>query len=281
MSTLIAPADTSSATGSKYRANKIACLALALVALEMVMAYSAKYGIPLIANIDFTIAQSLGRASFKYPSLTYTALYLQGADLFKTVPLIAACIWCWYSTKSTDQKWLDRQRLLIGLTAACVSVALVMAIQKFIGHRPRPIYVSDFSFMSTAVGFRAEHDVSSFPSDTSALAFALSTVIFFQNRQVGIAAYVWAVVFVLFPRMFVGLHYLSDVTAAALNGVACVIVAQIISERVSLPIGEFVLKHKPWVYATSFVLFFEMAEMGGEIRPILDSAFKFILHRAY
>ena len=57
----------------------------------------------------------------------------------------------------------------------------------------------------------------SFPSDHSTAAFAIAFAVFFLSRKVGIGFLV-AATMVALSRVFVGLHYPSDVAAGALIG---------------------------------------------------------------
>lgn len=61
-------------------------------------------------------------------------------------------------------------------------------------------------------------DFRSFPSDTATLAAAVTVVIFMLHRRLGFVALAWTVVCVMFPRLYVGYHYLSDLLFGALVG---------------------------------------------------------------
>lgn len=59
-----------------------------------------------------------------------------------------------------------------------------------------------------------------FPSDHTAIAFAVATAVFLVNRKWGIIMFVLAV-FVALGRVFVGVHYPLDVLAGAIVGIGC------------------------------------------------------------
>jgi len=59
-----------------------------------------------------------------------------------------------------------------------------------------------------------------FPSDHAVLFFALATGLFMAHRKLGIAAYAWVIVAICFPRLYLGIHWPTDVIAGAAVGVA-------------------------------------------------------------
>jgi undecaprenyl-diphosphatase len=57
----------------------------------------------------------------------------------------------------------------------------------------------------------------SFPSDHTAISFAIATSIFLINRKAGIAAYIVAVI-ISFSRIYVGVHYPADIFGGIVVG---------------------------------------------------------------
>jgi undecaprenyl-diphosphatase len=61
---------------------------------------------------------------------------------------------------------------------------------------------------------------SSFPSDHAVLFFALATGIWFVNKKAGLFLHVYTIVCIVLPRIFLGIHYPTDMLAGALFGIA-------------------------------------------------------------
>jgi membrane-associated phospholipid phosphatase len=63
----------------------------------------------------------------------------------------------------------------------------------------------------------------SFPSDTTNLFMALSTVVFLENRILGWISMAWCIVLTGFVRIAIGCHYPSDIAGGVVLGVGSVL----------------------------------------------------------
>lgn len=83
--------------------------------------------------------------------------------------------------------------------------------------RTRPYYVLDYTPLIPPVGD------PSFPSGHTSASFAAATAIYAINKKWGIAAYAFAAV-MGFSRLYLGVHFPTDVLAGALVGTAAAMV---------------------------------------------------------
>ncbi len=109
---------------------------------------------------------------------------------------------------------------------ALVSVILarlvIVEIIRFIWYQPRP-------FVANQVNLLLPHVSSaSFPSGHAAFFFALSTLIYFNNKKTGILL-LSASFLIGISRIFCGLHWPSDILAGALIGIFSALVIKKIS----------------------------------------------------
>lgn len=96
---------------------------------------------------------------------------------------------------------------------ASVGAYVTNTLISFIYFRPRPFAaLADVHLLITKSA--AE---KSFPSDHSALAFAIAVSVYLIHKKAGFV-FLLAAVFVALGRVFVGVHYLSDVLIGAIIG---------------------------------------------------------------
>ena len=77
----------------------------------------------------------------------------------------------------------------------------------------------------------------SFPSGHTTASFASATGIFAYNKKFGIAAFITAVL-IGFSRLYVAVHFPSDVFAGVLIGIVCGVIAYFINEAIVKTINK-------------------------------------------
>ena len=103
------------------------------------------------------------------------------------------------------------------LTAVCVSLFETWEWRSI--SRPRPCQIDQ-----TFALLVARPSSSSFPSTHSAWAFGAATAIFMRHRKLGAAAYAVAAL-IAFSRMYMFLHFPTDVLFGAAMGMALGVLA--------------------------------------------------------
>lgn len=117
--------------------------------------------------------------------------------------------------------WLVLFSMLLGLLIGEVTLKNIVC-------RPRP-------FMEWTPGpelLIPPPDGYSFPSGHSCASFAAATAIFIRDKRWGAAAFVLAGL-IAFSRVFLFVHYPTDVLAGAVLGVVCAIVVYIVYGRLT------------------------------------------------
>lgn len=118
----------------------------------------------------------------------------------------------------------DKRTIAYGLSALILASIIDVIINLFYFH-PRPFAVQDVNLLVEP------SSSSSMPSGHTLRAFALAQAVYFGHRKLGIAAYILALL-VGFSRIWVGVHWPSDVIAGILVGTIAAFTVKFISEKI-------------------------------------------------
>ena len=119
------------------------------------------------------------------------------------------------------------QRIAVMIIAAMLLGCLIGEFGlKNIICRERPFVAEDFNNLAIF-----KPDGFSFPSGHSCSSIAAATIIYLWDRQKGILAYILAVA-IAFSRLYLYVHYPSDVLAGALLGVICAFITYYVGNKI-------------------------------------------------
>ena len=179
--------------------------------------------------------------------------------------LIALVWWCWFN----DSMKPARERLLLGFGAVLITAVLSRLLQVSLPLRLRPMHDLASGFLPLpGIDPALAHHWGSFPSDHAALFFALVTVIWQRSRWLGLLALISALYGVL-PRIYLGLHYCSDVAAGALLGVVFVLLFERFGPRTLADRGVGWEQRLPGLfYGAAFLASLEVATLFEDIRQV-------------
>ncbi len=122
-----------------------------------------------------------------------------------------------------NRKWLDRGWLV--LFSLALNALFCNVLLKPMVDRTRPYDLYGYTPLIPPVGD------PSFPSGHTSASFAAATALYAINKKWGIAAYLFAAV-MGFSRLYLGVHFPTDVLAGAVLGIAAAkIVIRIFRKR--------------------------------------------------
>ena len=178
-----------------------------------------------------------------------------------------ALLWGFWFLPSAEQR---RNRIVVisTLTGSLLALAVNQVAQRLGPFRLRP-YAAGLPGIQFPyhLGIR---EVSSFPSDHAALFCGLSTGLFFLSRRIGLTAFFYATAVIFLPRIYLGLHYPSDILGGAIIGIGCVCLIH--GTRLRNLFADFCLKmsneHPATFYAAMFLLTYQTATLFDDARAL-------------
>jgi membrane-associated phospholipid phosphatase len=200
--------------------------------------------------------------------------YLESAYLFKGIPIMGLLLFFWF--RDTDPKSNTRKLVIASFVGCLVAVFIARVANHLLPFQPRPSANLALPVLSYAGLLEQEtqalFDWSSFPSDHAAMFFSLATGIFLISRSVGVFTFFYIAIFIALPRIYLGLHYPTDILAGAILGVICGVLCT--RKRMINLYGNMcmnLLKKYPAAFQTALFIFsVEVCVMFNDIRRILS-----------
>lgn len=238
-------------------------LAEAVVNIDIISLRALFYGLNAVSGQD-------------NPGLDWAARLLVDVNPLKfgLQTLVALYIWL----RPSDGYRADPVRAVRGAMGVILAMGLGRAAQTLLPPSPRPrVSLPDFPFPPLG-GLDGLADWSSMPSDTAALAFALTAVVWAASRRLGILMAVWSVFITCLPRLYFGYHHMSDLVAGAVLGAGTVALAlhAPLPSQVIARVGHWFrlldARAPTAVLLAFFVLGTECTQAFGFTRTVLRSA---------
>ena len=228
---------------------------------------------------DRSIIYTLHEVSKNSEKLTTFLIFIASNDFLKGGIVVSIFWYFWFQndTKLNEK----RERIIMSMVSCFLAIFVGRILARLLPFRSRPVLNPNFSmfFPSKSVVHGLELE-SSLPSDHAVMFFALATGIFFISRRTGIFTYFYISIFVCFPRIYLGLHYPSDIVLGAIIGIVVTLVyfhlkfGRILAQKALVFYGNF-----PGIF---FLLFFwmcfQIGTMFDSVREIEHFIFSSLLH---
>ncbi len=156
-------------------------------------------------NIDLQLFNLINGLAGKWQWLDYLAMFF--ARYFEYFLLLALLIFLIVNFK---KHWkMAAESVVVAVFARFVLAEII----RLVWFRPRPFVVENFIPLISQNSAEA-----SFPSGHASFYFALSTIIYCYNKKAGILFFIASFLIAL-SRIFVGVHWPSDILVGALIGI--------------------------------------------------------------
>jgi membrane-associated phospholipid phosphatase len=228
-------------------------------------------------NLDLAVLHAVNGFCGNW-TLDRLAMYEENNLLFKGGLFLALYWWFWF-TPEPDRRQGNRRIIVIALIGTVLALALNRALADMLPFRVRPMYALNVGYREPSIPFQEnlEH-WSSFPSDNATYWFALSYGLYRLKRPLGLVAMLYSTVWMCLVRLYLGIHYPSDLVVGALLGPAVVwFVERWLARRetftsfVMAPIFALEQKRPDIFYAVAFVVSFEFTVMFDDLRDLVRS----------
>ncbi|ABI93424.1 phosphatase PAP2 family protein (plasmid) [Roseobacter denitrificans] len=187
----------------------------------------------------------------------------------KGVPVAMLFLFLWFLPRA-DQAYA-RVRLIALVAISFVAIAVGKAAALSFPYRPRPLHNEALDLeLPISIGPQTLDGWSSFPSDHAVLYGALATGFWMVNRWAGLAAVLHALLVIAFSRVYLTLHYPTDILGGAAIGlVVCLVLMRPMAALVQrVGVIDMAERWPQYFHPLFFVMLFQIATMFTSARQL-------------
>jgi undecaprenyl-diphosphatase len=220
---------------------------------------------------DSTIIDFINHFSRLSWTIDLTVNFISRNFLVKGGVLVTIFWWGWF--KANKNQAYIRVHMISTLFSCFIAMILARALALLLPFRLRPLNEKDLDFL-VPYGVRPTvfESWSSFPSDHAVLFYALSTGMVFISKRVGIIALVYTSLFISLPRVYLGLHYPTDIIGGALCGIIIVLLCHTttFTEKISQPVFNWSRSKPKIFFLVLFIITYQIADMFDNSRAFIS-----------
>lgn len=222
-------------------------------------------------------------------TLDRIVLFEETHNFYKGGLFMIAYWWFWFDPR-TEQRDTNRSIIVAAIAGSVLALVVNRAMATGLPFRVRPMLAPASGYRPPSLPIIGNmEEWSSFPSDTATFFFALALGLLRLCRTLGIAAFIYSVVWISLPRLYLGLHYPSDIVAGALLGMGTVwlCLAAVnarggaLGRRVLHAIDRAEQSHPQVFHVIMLVIAFEMMTLFDDLRDLTRSTVRLLRYTGH
>jgi undecaprenyl-diphosphatase len=233
-----------------------------------------------LLQLDLWLIHALNGLAGNY-FVDHTINIIAGNNFIKGTVLLAPYWFYWFGEEHSQASQLDLERniLIRGIVSGLVAIVIARLLASFFPMRLRPFAdpAAHFS-INLEQGANNLENWSAFPSDHAAFVFAISFSLFKISRAVSCFYLAYSAAVICIPRIYIGLHYPSDILVGALIGVLSSLTVQEMQLNCVDKVKGLAERKPKLFYPAAFIITSELAQMFDNIRSIGRGVIRLLSH---
>jgi undecaprenyl-diphosphatase len=228
-----------------------------------------------VAPFDIAILKFINGFARHWPLLDKIVFMVSDDHLLKGGVLMLILWWLWFRNDESTRR--NREHILVTLIACFFAILVSRILTHTLPFRPRPLYNESLGLVRPyGLSGTILEKWSSFPSDHASLFFALCTGFFFISFRVGMFSIIYTLLVICFPRVYLGLHYPSDILGGAIigSGIAYLANMAFITNRVAGRTMPLIQTSPQFFYPVFFLITYQIADNFETSREVVSFLFK-------
>ena len=222
-----------------------------------------------VERADAAILHFLNSVAGKSTLLDHAVNLISRIHFLKGVVFFSVLWGAWFA-RSRDDAGTARRDVVLTCLAAAIAAPLSRVLQLVFPVRARPTLNPTLNFSAPIALDPSElHRWGSFPSDHAAFFFAIAVGMWFSFRRLAWLLLAWSILVIALPRLYLGLHYPSDVLGGAALGIGTTLLVRRFTPRST--VDHVLLAEQRWpalFYGSAFMLSYLIATLFDDIREV-------------